>query len=416
MDRRSLLKGCKDFMLSRQNVMGMGLDYFLGKEEENREMLIVVFLRGGMDGLNLLAPVDDPFYRAARGGMLGVLESGSQSGLRINQTVAKNDFRLHPSAGGLKDLYENKSLAFIHASGLINGTRSHFEAQDLMDLGSSKDKNLAQGWLTRYLKTFHSGVHVPAFAIGNVAPASLLGSMDLLNLTNIKDLKLDLNSRMMKVLSGMYEEGSSLVHQSGKGALDNIEHLKAALSDEQSLDHYAPDHSAEYPSEWPGQELANSFKTVAQLIKMDIGLKVATVDFDGWDMHDGQEGRFKAMTNALSRNIAAFYNDIHNYHKKTTIVVMTEFGRRLKANNNGGTDHGYGGLMMVLGGNVKGGKMYGKWPGLSSEQLDKGVDLAITTDYRNVLTEILLKRKLTSDYTTIFPKFNTYASLDIMEG
>jgi uncharacterized protein (DUF1501 family) len=133
-------------------------------------------------------------------------------------------------------------------------------------------------------------------------------------------------------------------------------------------------------------------------------------------MYDGQEGRFKRMTDALSRNITAFYNDIHNYHKKTTIVVMTEFGRRLKANNNGGTDHGYGGLMMVLGGNVRGGKMYGEWPGLSSEQLDKGVDLAITTDYRNVLTEILLKRKLVSDYSTIFPKFDKYASLNIMEG
>jgi uncharacterized protein (DUF1501 family) len=285
-----------------------------------------------------------------------------------------------------------------------------------MELGSSKDKNLAQGWLARYLKTFHSGIHVPAFAIGNVAPASLLGTMDLLNLTEMKDLKLDLNSKMLKVLYGMYEEGSSLVHQSGKGALDNIEHLKAALSDEQSLEHYVPDHGAEYSSDWPGEELANSFKSVAQLIKMDIGLKVATVDFDGWDMHDGQEGRFKRMTDALSRNITAFYNDIHNYHKKTTIVVMTEFGRRLKANNNGGTDHGYGGLMMVLGGNVRGGKMYGEWPGLSSEQLDKGVDLAITTDYRNVLTEILLKRKLVSDYSTIFPKFDKYASLNIMEG
>ncbi|HXA01391.1 MAG TPA: DUF1501 domain-containing protein, partial [Cytophagaceae bacterium] len=266
------------------------------------------------------------------------------------------------------------------------------------------------------IKTFHSGINVPAFAIGNVAPASLLGTMDLLNLTEIKDLQLDWNSKMLKVLSNMYEDGTSLVHQSGKGALDNIDHIKAALTDNMSLDHYTVDHDAEYPSDWPGDELAKSFKSVAQLIKMEVGLKVATVDFDGWDMHDGQEWRFKKMTDALSRNIVAFYNDIHKYHKKTTIVAMSEFGRRLKANRNGGTDHGYGGLMMVLGGNVKGGRMYGNWPGLASDQLDKGVDLAITTDYRNVLTEILLKRKLVSDYSSIFPKFDKYSPMDIMEG
>lgn len=213
----------------------------------------------------------------------------------------------------------------------------------------------------------------------------------------------------------MYEEGDSLIHLSGKSAMQNIDHIKSAVNNTSNLDHYHPEDNAKYDTKWPGNDLAKSFKAVAQLIKTDIGLKVATLDFDGWDMHDGQGSRFPNLAEALSNNLIAFYNDIYRYHNKTTIVVMSEFGRRLKANKNGGTDHGHGGLMMVLGGNVNGGKMYGKWPGLENEQLDKGVDLAVTTDYRNVLTEILLKRKLVSDYAKIFPKYNGYAPLGIVK-
>ncbi|MBX9851844.1 MAG: DUF1501 domain-containing protein, partial [Cytophagaceae bacterium] len=172
--------------------------------------------------------------------------------------------------------------------------------------------------------------------------------------------------------------------------------------------------SAKYFTEWPGEDLSKSFKAVAQLIKMDVGLKVATVDYDGWDMHDGQEWKFPKWIEALSRNLQAFYNDINAYQNKVTVVLMTEFGRRLKANKSGGTDHGHGSVMMVLGGNVNGGKMYGKWPGLANEQLDNGVDLAVTTDYRTVLSEVLLKRKLINDHKIIFPKFEGYSGLGII--
>jgi uncharacterized protein (DUF1501 family) len=413
MDRRELLKGCKEFILSQRS--RMGLEYFF-EENDEREIVVVVFLRGGMDGLNLLAPVDDPFYRVARAGMLGIKEDGSDKGISIDSNnIAKSDFRLHPASGGLKELYDSKSLAFVHAAGLVNGTRSHFEAQDLMELGTNDDKNLSHGWLSRYIKTFHSGVYVPAFAIGNIAPASLLGSMDSMNLTETRDLKLDWNPKMKSILSDMYMDGETLVHISGRGALDNIEHIKSAVKDSSGLDHYTPEDNADYSKDYPGEDLAKSFKTVAQLIKMDIGLKVATVDFDGWDMHDSQSWRFKGMIGALSKNMVAFYNDIYKYHDKVTVVVMSEFGRRLKENKNGGTDHGHGGVMMVLGKNVKGGKMYGKWPGLENENLDKGVDLAITTDYRSVLAEILLNRKLVKEHKDIFPKFDKYNPLGIIK-
>ncbi|WP_052430187.1 DUF1501 domain-containing protein [Sporocytophaga myxococcoides] len=398
MDRRSLIKGCAEYLMTT----GLGSDYFL-TEDDSRETIVIVFLRGGMDGLNFLAPVDDSHYRAARGGKMALQEDA----LKINQNLVQADFRLHPEAYALKELYENKSLALIHAAGLTNGTRSHFEAQDLMELGSNSDKNLSQGWLTRYLQSFHKGNIVPAYAIGSIPPASLLGSMEQMNITEMKNLSLDFGPDLINMLSEMYGAGNSLVHRSGKGALQNIAHI-AKSSKGLSFDSYTPDKSADYYSSWPGEELSSSFKTVAQLIKMEAGLKIATIDYDGWDMHDNQEWKFPRWIQALSWNLNAFYNDIHAYHKKVTIVLMTEFGRRLKANKSGGTDHGHGSVMMVLGGNVNGGNMYGSWPGLANEQLDNGVDLAVTTDYRTVLSEIMVKRNLVKDPQMIFPKFNEY--------
>lgn len=390
----------------------LGSNFFFSEDDSNREVLIVLFLRGGMDGLNFLAPIDDANYRAARGGKIALQENA----LRIHQSIADLDFRLHTDAAPLKELYDNKSLAFIHAAGLTNGTRSHFEAQDLMELGSNTDKNLSQGWLTRYLQSFHKGTIVPAYAIGTVPPASLLGSMDQMNIKELKDLKLDWDPTLLSLLSDLYNSGDSLVYRSGQNALRNIDHIQKSLQETtMDLENYQPSSSADYFTEWPGDELSKSFKAVAQLIKMDIGMKVATIDFDGWDMHDGQEWKFPKWTEALSRNLMAFYNDIHAYHSKTTIILMTEFGRRLRANKNGGTDHGHGGIMMTLGGNVKGGKIYGAWPGLANEQLDNGVDLAVTTDYRTVLSEIFLKRKLVADHNLIFPGFGNYSPLGILK-
>lgn len=389
---------------------GIGSNFFMN-EDDNREILVVVYLRGGMDGLNFLAPVDDPNYRMARGGGMALKEDA----LKINQTVAKADFRLHKSASALNELYQNKSLAFIHAAGLTNGTRSHFEAQDLMELGSNNEKNISQGWLTRYINTFHQGSIVPAYAIGAASPASLLGSMDQMNLSQLKDLNLDWDPTLLSILSEMYNDGDTMVHRSGKNALQNLEHIRASLENAGGSEDYTPHSSARYFNEWPGDELAKSFKTVAQLIKLDAGLKVATIDFDGWDMHDGQEWKFPKWTEALSRNLQAFYNDIHSHHTKVTTVLMTEFGRRLKANKNGGTDHGHGGLMMVLGENINGGNMFGKWPGLANEELDNGVDLAVTTDYRTVLSEIMIKRKLISEPKMVFPKFDGYTSMGIVK-
>jgi uncharacterized protein (DUF1501 family) len=285
-----------------------------------------------------------------------------------------------------------------------------------MELGTDSDKNLSNGWLSRYIKSFHSGTIVPAYAIGNTPPASLLGSMEQINITEVKDLKMDLNESLMKILSKMYSEGKSSVHYSGVSALQNMEHIKKAVKSSVNLENYTPSSNANYMKEWPGEDLAKSLKAVAQLIKMDIGMKVATVDYDGWDMHDGQEWKFAKWCESLSRNLTAFYNDIYVYDKKVTVVVMSEFGRRLKPNKNGGTDHGHGGLMMVLGGNVNGGNIYGKWPGLANEQLDNGVDLAVTTDYRTVLAEILQKRNLVNSVSDIFPKFQMTAGLGIVKS
>lgn len=385
----------------------IGSGFFMNADD-SREIIVVVYLRGGMDGLNFLAPVDDPNYLAARGNGIGLREDS----LKINQNLVNADFRLHNSASALHELYQNKSLAFIHAAGLTNGTRSHFEAQDLMELGSNSEKNISQGWLTRYIQTFHQGPIVSAYAFGSMPPASLLGSMDQMTIRELKDLEMDINPEFLSILSEMYTDSDSIVHLSGKNALKNIEYIKTAIRKNGGLDNY--NSSAKYFTEWPGDDLAMSFKTVAQLIKMEVGLKVATIDFDGWDMHDAQGWKFPKYTEALSKNLLAFYNDINAHHNKVTVVLMTEFGRRLKANKSGGTDHGHGSVMMVMGKQVNGGNMYGKWPGLSNEELDNGVDLAVTTDYRNILSEILIKRKLVNDINQIFPKYTGFKDMGII--
>ncbi len=186
-----------------------------------------------------------------------------------------------------------------------------------MELGTKGDKDLSKGWLTLYINSFHSGALVPAFAISNTAADSLLGSMDQLNLIELKDLKFDWDPKLQTIISQMYNVDDSLVHLSGKSALQNITHIKAAIKDSSpALENYSPEVGADYSTEWPGDELAKSFKAVAQLIKMEVGLRVATVDFDGWDMHDGEGWRFPSLAEALSRNLTAFYNDINKHHNK----------------------------------------------------------------------------------------------------
>jgi uncharacterized protein (DUF1501 family) len=371
------------------------------------QMLVVIFLRGGMDALHLLGPANDKDYIAARSAQLRIADAGEEAGLAVAGGPAGLDFRLHKNAAGLKELYDAKSLAFVHACGLTDGTRSHFEAMDLIERGvlAGPRQGIGTGWLTRYLQAT-SAASRPAMILavsGNAAAAnSLLGTPGAMSIPNPAEFKVNSSPRVHAALQAMYAGDAPLL-AAGTEALAAVERVqgKVKRNNDGSPVPYVAENAAAYEE----SEIARSLKSVAQLIKMDLGLRVATVDLGGWDTHEYQPGPFPALVGQLSNALVAFYSDLSRYHGRLTVVVMSEFGRRLKANQSNGTDHGHGGAMMLLGGGVAGGRILGRWPGLATEQLDCGADLAVTTDYRAVVSELLTARYGLANPAAVFPGF-----------
>lgn len=379
----------------------------------NEELIVVVFLRGGCDALNFIAPMGDRHYADARIADLRVPELKN---FALKNGLNGLDFNIHPKAAALKELYDSNHLAVVHATGLINGTRSHFEAMSLIERGLSKNQGTTQGWMTRYFEAIHATGQIPAVAVGGHGlPTSFLGCSKASSIDNLVDFKVLGEPIMQEVLADFYA-GSSLLQQTGQQTLASIQQVQTKIkkNKEGEATDYHPEHGAAYPEDWYVNNFSQSLQNLARLIKMDVGVHMAMVDYDGWDHHEGQQYRFPQRLEGLSNALAAFYNDLSNYHQKLTLVVMSEFGRRLKSNRSGGTDHGHGGLALVLGGKVKGGKMYGQWPGLATHQLDKNVDLAVTTDYRNILGEVLSKHLNKEQLDLVFPHFGTYQALGFL--
>jgi uncharacterized protein (DUF1501 family) len=363
--------------------------------EAARDILVVVFLRGGCDSLNLVAPVNDPNYTSDRPPEMRVLDMGDKAGIPLANGLDRAvDFRWHNEAVPLNDLYKSGHLGVVYATGLENGTRSHFVAQNMMELGVADDASTARvdsGWLARALRA--GAIDGPGTAIS--ATAGVVRALDgygaAMAVPNLGGgIGLPGGDQTQAVLRALYPGGQDQLGHAVATSLGNIDiiqqHLPKGADGKAAA--YTPDNNAAYD----GNELGNGLQTVARLIKMDIGLHVAAVDFGGWDTHENQPGRFANQVKALAKNLAAFTNDTSRYQNRITLVTMSEFGRRLRSNKSNGTDHGHAGLMMVMGGNVNGGRMYGRWPGLASEQLDKSVDMAATTDYRAVLSEVLAAR------------------------
>jgi uncharacterized protein (DUF1501 family) len=397
--RREFMIGCSTAIAAMAGGRLSGLSFAAPGDTTQRDILLFVFLRGGCDSLNLVAPVSDRDYIAKRPS-LRVPDSGTDEGWPIGNPLPGVDFRWHRAAAGLRDLYDNKSLAIVHAAGLTNGTRSHFDAMDYIERGTPTSKVTASGWITRHLRSIGVGNSVdttlPAVSASGSVPASLLGSSAAVGINGVQSFSVQAsyryNTAIQSALRKVYANGSSAMHASGIATLDTIDNLNSSV----------PQPEITFPQNTPG-DLASALRTVANLIRMDVGLQVATVDYGGWDTHEAQSMPFANRVDGLSRALYAFYNYISAYSQRITIVVMSEFGRRLRANETGGTDHGHGGVVLVIGGSVNGGKMYGSWPGLAEEQLDNRVDLAVTTDYRVVLGELLLERLGNPSLGVVFP-------------
>jgi uncharacterized protein (DUF1501 family) len=381
------------------------------------EMLVVIFLRGAMDGLYFLAPVGDPNYTVLRK-TVAQPTTGADAGIKLNNTPGGLDMRMHGAASALKPLYDSGNLAFVHASGLISSSRSHFEAQDKMELGYGDGESaMYDGWLTRHLQVVGQPKGAASVvAVTSSPPNSLQSDGQAIAVPSLSSFSIvggTPNLNVMKMLAAAGSYGVSGYQAVVADTVSAITQLSAATPRNAAgqVIAYSPSNGAVYGN----SSLADQLKTVAQLAKLNIGLQYATADFGGWDTHADEPNRLRTQFTQLSQAMSGFWTDMKDYQGRLTVVAMTEFGRRGKENANTGTDHGHASVFTVLGGNVNGGQVYGTWPTLAPDKLDQGLDLAITTDYRIVLAELLNKRLGNSQVSSVFPTIPN-RSLGLFKG
>jgi uncharacterized protein (DUF1501 family) len=366
------------------------------------QRLVVIFQRGAADGLNVVVPYREKNYYSMR----------PTIAIPQNQVIDLDGFfGLHPSLASFKPLYDQGHLAIVHACGSPDMSRSHFDAQDYMESGTPGVKNTDDGWLNRALQAEdllhrcegtceHSAFR--ALALGADVPLTLAGRVPAIALNNVNGFNVagkgPTPSAAANAFQAMYaDSGDQIFHAAGDETFEAVRMLRAANPAQ-----YQPANGANYPN----NDFGNSMKQIAQLLKANLGVEAAFTDVSGWDTHQNQGGVNGQLANRLSdfsQGIAAFWRDMGDSAENITLVTMSEFGRTAHENGTGGTDHGHANAMFVLGGHVNGGKVYGKWPGLSNEQLNQGRDLALTTDYRAVLGEVVTSTIGARDLNKIFP-------------
>jgi uncharacterized protein (DUF1501 family) len=377
-----------------------------GAEPSQDCLLISIFLRGGMDSLSFIAPVDDPDYIAARAVELRLLGDGDRPALRLEGGLKSNDFRIHAEAAPLMDLYRARRLAFVHAAGIANGTRSHFGAQELVERGLANPEDTSRiqgGWMARWLAATGAAER-PAFAATPSAPDALNTHRDTICAPDLRyGLGVPGGKQALEVLTRLYHEPHGPVQQASLRTLDGIQLIDGRLRQaDGKVAPYVPANGATYEE----TEIGRSLQSVARVIRMDLGIRAFAIDMGGWDTHENQPWRFAALTGQLARALAAFHADLQDRLDRLAVVAMTEFGRRLRSNKSNGTDHGHGGVMLVSAPRIAGGAIHGRWPGLKSASLDNGVDLAVTTDVRSVLAELMAGPLATPQArNSVFPQF-----------
>ncbi len=366
---------------------------FAAAPDAKLRILIVVHMRGACDGLNLVCPANDRALIAARPAELRVLADGDRAGHALTTPATPNiDWRLHSAAPALAEFYRSGALAFVHAAGIPEANRSHFVATDIMDHGAADGASLTHikgGWLARYLAKFGQNPKtLPAISASGSLAGEFGGFGAAFSVADLSNgVPMPWDTAGASAIERLYKQAPGAAGAAGVRALE------AAKLVAEKLPHGADGKFVPYLDQKEGYDkaadLGRGLRTVARLIKADAGIIAASVDVGGWDTHEGQQGRFQNNVQRLSGGLGAFWNDIAPYHDRVTLVAYSEFGRRLRANKSGGTDHGRGGVMIVMGAGVKGGRILGPWPGLEEGALEERVDLAVKTDYRHVLTELL---------------------------
>ena len=400
-DRRFFLKSSGLAMLGLGFAPGFLSRAVAARTAANKKILLAIFQRGGADGLSMVPPVGDPEYYALRP-TLAIARPGEGEGaaLKLDDT-----FGLHPALSSLAPFYEAGALAIIHAVGSPKPTRSHFDAQDFME-GGIPGAPAPDGWLNRALQTEaarNSGAF-RAVALQSNLPRSLFGSAPAVAMGSVAEFKLRtgrLSEAGSRSFEALYASAVDVaLRNTGNETFEALRLLEKA-----KLDGMPEEHGADYPASPLGRRL----KDVARLIRADIGLEVAATDCGGWDTHVGQgaaQGQLAARLKELGDSLSAFAVDLGDRMADVCVVTMTEFGRTVRENGNRGTDHGTASVMMVLGGGVRGRRVIGQWRGLREPNLFEGRDLAMATDFRAALSEVLASHLGISRLGPVFPGFD----------
>ena len=378
--------------------------------QARKKVLVAIFQRGAVDGLNMIVPFGDADYYRARPS-INIARPGQRNGNEEGALDLDGFFGLNPRMAPLLPLFKDNELAVVHACGSHDPTRSHFDAQDFMESGTPGVKSTRDGWLNRYL---HNREHEQASPFRAVAlapqlPRTLQGTAPALAIGQLSQFGVRAG-RATDMMSADFEAqyaqaADSLLRPTGKEAFDAVKMLK-----EHDPSNYTPANGAEYPRSGFGEAL----RQVAMLVKSDLGLEVAFAEVGGWDTHVQQPGRLTGLLDDFAKSIAAFRRDLGDRMADVVLVSMSEFGRAVQENGNRGTDHGHGNAMLILGGGVKGGTVYGKWPGLGRDQRWEGRDLAITTDFRDVFAEVVTRHLGARDISKIFPGYTYKKPLGFM--
>src|SRR5215831_3336381 len=367
-----------------------------------KKQLVVLFQRGAADGLNTVVPFAEPNYYRMRPTIAipQPRRGGGEAAIDLD-----GFFGLHPALASFVPLFQKNQLAIVHAAGSPDPTRSHFDAQDYMESGTPGLKATQDGWLDRALGTIPEENASPlrAVAMGPNLPRMLQGSTGAIAIPDLRQFKVQPQSAAMaSVAEGGFEAMYAqtvdhALHGTGTETFEAIGLLRKIDPNK-----YPPENGADYPKSSLGQRL----QQIATMIKANIGLEVIFLDCGGWDNHvneGGTQGQLANLLRDLSQSLAAFCQDMGERMGDVVVVTMSEFGRTAKENGNRGTDHGHANCMFVMGGDVKGGQVYGRWPGLNDHQLNEGRDLALTTDFRCVIGEILTRHLGVRELAPVFP-------------
>ena len=374
---------------------------------QRKKILIAIFQRGAVDGLNVVVPHGEPNYYALRPGIALPRPDGTES----SAIDLEGRFGLNPALRSLKPLWDKRQLAIVEAVGSPDPTRSHFDAQDYMESGTPGRKATTDGWLNRAICAEANPSPLRAISLSPGLPRAMRGRNKALAIDNVNDFQVK-DSGLAATFESMY--GTSVDQVLNGSARETFDAVRMVQSIQKTR--YVPANGAAYP----GGRLGQSLQQIARLIKAGVGLEVAFTDVGGWDTHVNEvgakphQGQLANLLREFGDTLAAFSTDMGDRMADITVVTMSEFGRTVKENGDRGTDHGHANVMFVLGGSVRGGQVYGDWPGLQNEQLYEGRDLNVTTDFRTVLSELVTQQMGNRNIASVFPGFDGLASRGIL--